>query len=219
MRITKHGIREIALSAVVTGGLAALALLFAPGAWKALTALPLLLQTWVVSFFRDPARRVPGGEGLLVSPADGAIAEISEVVEETYLGCEAVKVGIFMSIFNVHVNRAPVSGRVEHIKYTRGKFLDARDPASSTQNENNVVGVKMNARDGKVLVKQISGVIARRIICDCRVGETLERGGRIGMIKFGSRVEVFVPKSMGLKILVGVGDRVKAGSSVLGEFP
>ncbi len=218
MRITKYGLREISISASVAVPAIVLLALFVPGWWRALVVVPLVALAWVVLFFRDPERDVPEGDGLLVSPADGTIAEIADVTEETYLKCEATKIGIFMSIFNAHINRSPVSGRVEYVKHTRGKFLDARDPASSAENESNAIGMEMNDREGRILVKQISGAIARRIVCECRAGQALEKGGRIGMIKFGSRTEVFVPKSAAFKVLVKIGDRVKAGSSVLGEF-
>lgn len=217
MRITKYGIREICTVCAAAAAAGLLILLFAPGWWKAAAVVPLIPAGFVVSFFRDPERRVPAGEGLLVAPADGVVTEIADAKEETYLKCDATKIGIFLSIFNVHMNRAPVSGAVEHVEYRPGKFLDARDRASSAENESNAVGIRMSGRGG-VLVKQISGAIARRIVCACRKGDMVERGARIGMIKFGSRTEVFVPKSSGFEVGVKIGDRVKAGESVLGEF-
>jgi len=218
LRITKHGLREILIAAAAAGGSVCLLAAFTPGWWRVLVVVPLVALVWVVLFFRDPERDVPEGDDLLVSPADGTVTEIADVTEETYLKCDTTKIGIFMSIFNVHISRSPVSGRVEYVKHTRGKFLDARDPASSAENESNAIGMAMNNRDGRILFKQISGAIARRIVCECCVGQALEKGDRIGMIKFGSRTEVFVPKSAAFKVLVKIGDRVKAGSSILGEF-
>jgi len=216
--ITRHGIREIALSAVVCGVAAAVMAWLIPGWGMVALVAPAAAFLWVVSFFRDPYRRIPVGAKLVVSPADGTVTEIADVREDTYIKGEAAKIGIFLSIFSVHLNRAPLAGKVEHVQYTPGKFLDARDKASSVQNERNAIGILPNGRDGKVLVRQISGAIARRIICKCAVGDALEKGQKIGMIKFGSRTEIYVSKSLGLKVRVKIGDKVKAGSSVLGEI-
>jgi phosphatidylserine decarboxylase len=215
--ITRHGLREIFLSGVACGALAALALWLLPGWGRVAAAVPAVGFVWVLSFFRDPVRRIPAGDGLVVAPADGTITEIADVREETYIKGEAAKIGIFLSVFNVHLNRAPVAGKVEHVHYTRGKFLDARDAAASKENERNAIGILADG-GGRVLVKQISGAIARRIVCECAVGSVLAKGQKIGMIKFGSRTEVFVSKSLGLKVRVKIGDKVKAGSSVLGEI-
>ena len=217
VKITKHGLREIGLSAAACGVVAALMLIFLPVWAKAAVVAPAAVFLWVLSFFRDPARRIPPGAGLVVSPADGTVAEIADVHESTYINGQATKVGIFLSVFNVHLNRAPVAGKVEHVKYTPGAFLDARDKDCSARNESNAIGI-LPGGGGKVLVKQISGAIARRIVCECAVGDTLEKGQKIGMIKFGSRTEIFVSKSLGLRVRVKIGDKVKAGSSVLGEI-
>lgn len=218
MRITKYGLREILLSGVGCLAVAVIILLLVPGWGRAVILVPAAVFLWVLSFFRDPERRIPQGANLVVSPADGTVTEIADVQEDTYIKGKAAKIGIFLSVFNVHLNRAPVGGKVEYIKYTPGKFLDARDRNSSAENESNAVGIQIGGRGGKALVKQISGVIARRIVCDCRVGDNLEKGRTIGMIKFGSRTELFISKALGFNVRVKTGDKVKAGSSVLGEF-
>lgn len=218
MRITRHGKREILLSAAVCGVAALAIIIFLPAWLKVLLVLPLAGFAWVLSFFRDPFRRIPVGVKLVVSPADGTVTDISEAREETYIKGDAVKIGIFLSIFSVHLNRAPVAGKVEHVKYVAGKFLDARDAKATVENESNSVGIAPDGFSGKVLVRQISGAIARRIVCEVAPGKALAKGEKIGMIKFGSRTELFVSKSLGLKVRVKVGDKVKAGSSVIGEI-
>jgi len=198
---------------VVLGGAAALA------AWALppLAALPAALWLLLVNFFRDPERTPPEGEARLVSPADGRVADVQTVREDEFLHCDAVRVGIFMSVFNVHVNRAPVSGRVVHRGYRAGKFLNAMGEAASRENECSFVGIERP--DGtRVLVRQIAGLVARRIVCDCSPGDDLRRGERFGMVKFGSRLEVYVPASVPFRVAVAVGDRVKAGATVLGEI-
>ena len=209
----RDGTRELAVATVVFGGAAALALWRLP--WAA--PVPLVLLGFVFSFFRDPERSPPEGDSKLLSPADGRVADITEAAEDEFLGCDAVRIGIFMSIFNVHVNRAPVSGTVVFRDHRPGKFRNAMSAAASAENECSLIGIEC-AGGQRVLVKQIAGLIARRIVCACGVGDAVERGGRIGMVKFGSRLEVYVPRTAGLAVAVAVGDRVRAGRSVLGEL-
>ena len=177
----------------------------------AAAALPALGLLFTVSFFRDPERRIPDEKNLLVSPADGTVVEISEVDEEEFLGVPCHKIGIFLSIFNVHVNRSPCDGEVRATKYTKGKFLDARNPDSGKLNEQNAIHV------GDVLVKQIAGLIARRIVCEAKPGDTLKRGERFGMIKFGSRTELYIPKDQCQEITVKLKDKVKGGQTILAK--
>jgi len=145
------------------------------------------------------------------------VADITEAAEDEFLGCDAVRIGIFMSVFNVHVNRAPVSGTVVFRDHRPGTFHNAMSAAASAENECSLIGIECPGGQ-RVLVKQIAGLIARRIVCACGVGDAVERGRRIGMVKFGSRLEVYVPRAAGLAVAVAVGDRVRAGRSVLGEL-
>ncbi|HYE98176.1 MAG TPA: phosphatidylserine decarboxylase, partial [Planctomycetota bacterium] len=164
---------------------------------------------FTLNFFRDPSRRVPQDPGLLVSPADGTVVEISEVQETEFLKAPCHKIGIFLSVFDVHVNRAPCDGPVKAARYSPGRFLDARHPDCGACNESNALHV------GDVVVKQIAGLIARRIVCDVRPPDVVARGQRIGMIKFGSRTELYVPKDQVREIRVRLNEKVKGGETVL----
>lgn len=191
------------------------------GAWWAwalavVFAVPLVLVVW---FFRDPPRRAPSGAGLMVSPADGKIAEITRLEHDAFVGGPAVRIGIFLSIFNVHLNRAPCRGRVIELRYCRGEFLNALDPQSAIRNENMWIGLEDEAPPHrKLVVRQIAGAIARRIVCALRPGEVIERGERLGMIKLGSRTELILADRDGLQVAVQVGDRVKAGKTILAKY-
>ena len=173
---------------------------------------------FVLYFFRDPDRVIPNGFGKLVSPADGTIVEIADTFENDFINNKSLKISIFMSVASVHVNRIPYTGKVEYIKHKNGTFLDARIPKCSELNEHNILGMELENNKIKMVVKQIAGQIARRIVCDCAIGQYLKKGDRFGMIKFGSRVEVFVPKDIDLSISVKIGQKVKAGETVLGIF-
>jgi len=177
-------------------------------------AISFLLTLFVVSFFRNPERTPPGDENMVVAPADGTVIVVDRV-HETPLGSEALKISIFMSVFNVHVNRAPLDGKVIDIKYHAGRFLDARYGRASSENERN--GVVLETAAGvRIAFVQIAGLIARRIICYPRVGDVLERGTRYGLIRFGSRVDVYLP--VGVEPLVKLGDTTVAGETVLGRL-
>lgn len=171
---------------------------------------------FVLYFFRDPHRVVPEGDDKLISPADGTIVEIADMFEDNYLKDKAVKIAIFMSVLSVHVNRIPYAGTVEYMKHKNGKFLDARIPKCSDCNEHNLLGMEISAIKTKILIKQVAGQIARRIVCNCSIGQQLKKGERFGMIKFGSRLEVFIPKNVNFNASVKVGQKVKAGETVLG---
>jgi phosphatidylserine decarboxylase len=203
--LAKYGWKELVFFSLVWIGFGA-ALWFAHPAAIAAPALGLL---FTVSFFRDPIRRVPQEPNLLVAPADGTVDEISEVQENEYLKTSCTKIGIFLSVFNVHINRSPCEGKVRAVTYKPGKFLDARDPKSSSENESNAIHI------GDVLVKQIAGLIARRIVCEARPEETLARGQKFGTIKFGSRTELYIPKDQVAEISVKLKDKVKGGKTVL----
>ncbi len=181
-----------------------------------LAVVPLLGILW---FFRDPPRSVPGEPGLIVSPADGKVAEITELSHDEYLGGSAVRIGIFLSIFNVHINRAPAESRVLELRYSPGEFRNALDPASARVNEHAWIAFEEHAPPHRrMIVRQIAGAIARRIVCDLRPGEVIARGHQFGMIKFGSRTELILPKADGLRVAVRVGSRVHAGTSVLAQY-
>jgi phosphatidylserine decarboxylase len=168
----------------------------------------LLLVVFFLWFFRDPNRVIPGEAGALVSPADGKITDVSPLILN---GAQRLRISIFLNVFDVHVNRSPVSGVIRSVQYHKGKFLNAMNAASAELNEQNVVTVE---GEGQVVVfKQIAGLLARRIVFDKKVGDRVERGERVGLIKFGSRVDVLLDASATLEVKVG--DRVRGGSSVL----
>src|SRR5271170_3243794 len=183
------------------------ALVWLTGGWM-WAAVPLLLAAFFLWFFRDPERVVPGGPGVVVSPADGVVTSVEQIV--TPSGDHA-KLSIFLSVFDVHVNRSPVAGIISEVSYQKGLFLNAMNPASADKNEQNTVVVAGNGYE--VAFKQIAGLLARRIVFTKRVGDRLERGERVGLIKFGSRVDVLLPGDASLA--VEKGDRVKGGASVL----
>jgi len=174
-----------------------------------LWALPaLLLAAFFLWFFRDPDRVIPGEAGALVSPADGKVTAVSPSILN---GAERLRISIFLNVFNVHVNRSPISGVIREVRYQRGKFLNAMSAASAEQNEQNVVTVEGDGQT--VIFKQIAGLLARRIVFSKKVGDRVGRGERVGLIKFGSRVDVLVDASAVIEVKVG--DQVKGGSSVL----
>ncbi|MBP1691062.1 MAG: psd [Bacteroidetes bacterium] len=166
-------------------------------------------------FFRDPDRRPPGGEDLVLAPADGTIVLIQQTQEAEYLGGEATQVSIFMSPLNVHVNRWPLSGTVRYFRHVPGEYIVAMDEKSSLRNERTLIGLETGR--GKVLFKQIAGFIARRIVAPIKEGDTAVRGERFGMIKFGSRVDVLLPR--GAELRVKIGDHTVAGETVLAQMP
>jgi len=181
--------------------------------WPA-TAL-LLLGLFCAFFFRDPERALPPGDALVLSPADGKIVKVGAAPEGTPAGPGAQQLSIFLSIFDVHVNRSPVKGRIERVEYHKGEFLPAWDDKASLRNEQNSVTVE---KDGKrVVFKQIAGLIARRIVFKKRPGDAVERGERVGLIRFGSRVDVLLPAEARLRVREG--ERVRGGSSVIAELP
>ena len=176
--------------------------------------LPLIITLFMVLFFRDPERKIPEGEGIFVSPADGKVILVRDVYEKDYLKSESKEISIFMSLINVHVNRSPCDGKVSIVKHLSGKFLVAHKDAASMKNENTVM--VLEGKDGKIVVRQVAGFLARRIVCRAEVGDKLRRGERYGMIKFSSRLDVYLPKDV--KIKVKSGDKVKAGETILGQM-
>jgi phosphatidylserine decarboxylase len=181
----------------------------------ALLVIPVLI--WLFAFFRDPERDVPVDQDVMVSPADGTVSDISELPHDELIGGPAVRVGIFLSVFNVHINRSPCDGKVLNAYYKKGKFINAmRHELASDENESNTI-VLGDPTSGKpvAVVKQIVGLIARRIIFSADKGQLLRRGERIGMIKFGSRTELTVPKWMEPQVQVIVGQTVRGAADVI----
>jgi phosphatidylserine decarboxylase len=186
--------------------------------WLAVAALAVsgLLIVW---FFRSPPRHAPTAAGLVVSPADGKVVAIDEIEHDEFVGGPAVQIGIFLSIFNVHINRAPVAGRVVGVRYKKGKYLNALRPESARENEQLAVRMQETAAPyRRYVVRQITGAIARRIVCWLKPGDELARGEEFGMIKLGSRTELVLPREAGLAIRARLGDKVHAGTSVLAEY-
>ncbi|MBW1896584.1 MAG: phosphatidylserine decarboxylase family protein [Deltaproteobacteria bacterium] len=207
--IAREGYPFIVGSAILTAlvavfGLYGLALFF------------LGLTAFVCFFFRDPERFIPDQEGAVVSPADGKILVMERVKESEFASEETLKISIFMSVFNVHVNRIPESGHVADVVYRPGKFVSANLDKASKDNERNAVSLTLTGGQ-KLIVVQIAGLIARRIVCNIRKGDPLSRGERFGLIRFGSRLDVYLPPDT--KPAVGVGDKVLAGTSILGYLP
>ena len=178
-----------------------------------LAIIPVLLGAFFLWFFRDPEREIPEGEGLVVSPADGKVTEAVRIV--TPEG-ESLRLSIFLNVFNVHVNRSPISGTLRQVTYRKGKYLNAMNPASAEQNEQNRALIESDA-GYFVSFTQIAGLLARRIVFHAKEGARLERGQRVGLIKFGSRVDVMLPGHAELQVKKG--DHVKGGSSILATVP
>ncbi len=181
------------------------------GCWW-LSIAPVLLAAFFLWFFRDPRRTIPSGPGLIVSPGDGRVTETATLA--TPEGPRQ-RISIFLSVFNVHVNRSPIGGVLTAVRYQKGQYLNAMNPASADRNEQNIATVRGEGIE--VTFKQIAGLLARRIVFNLKEGDTVERGQRVGLIKFGSRVDVLLPVEAVLRVKVG--DRVQGGASVLAAMP
>jgi len=214
MRIAPEGWPFIGIGLALTAALAVIAWAW-PGWALALPLLAALLTVWVVVFFRDPARPGPRGDRLVIAPADGRVLSVAPVEESMYLHQQATRISIFMNVFNVHVNRFPVSGEVDIVHYNPGEFVTASLDKASLVNEQASVGI-VGPR-GRVLVRQIAGLIARRIVTDVAPGDAAVQGERFGMIRFGSRVDVFLQTAAAVR--VAPGQPVRAGQTVLAEYP
>ena len=215
--MTRYGYDAIAITAVLAVGGTWLVWAFTDQLWVKvpISLLLVALFGFTLNFFRDPDRVTPAGENLIISPADGKVIQVRSVREDEYMKEEAVEVSIFMSPLNVHVNRIPISGRVDYYRYIPGEYLVAFDDKSSLRNERTHIGIA-NGRF-KVFFKQIAGFVARRIIAEVKEGLTVNAGERFGMIRFGSRVDIFVPKHAVVKVKAG--DIAVAGSTVVAEVP
>jgi len=181
---------------------------------KILTGIVAVIFLFNFYFFRDPDRTIPSGNDLILSPADGTVVLIEDVEEPYYFKTKVKRVSIFLSVFNVHVNRMPVTGKVEFLKYIKGKFLVAFADKASEENEQSIIGIQHEK--GKILFKQIAGIIARRIVYHVVEGDTVSAGDRFGLIRYGSRVDMFFPENVELN--VSLKDKVYGGETVIGEF-
>ncbi len=214
MNFAREGLPLIGIAAAIAGG--AFLLAVARRSWPLwLLAFALLLVAlWVAYFFRDPERAGDRGDRIVVAPADGKIVMITDVEEPAFVQGRATRISIFMNVFSVHVNRYPVSGTVRYVHRTPGKFLNAVGEQASLENEQMSVGIEAGTH--RVLVRQIAGLIARRIITYSAVGDVVTQGERMGIIRFGSRVDVFLPAGSALRVTVG--ELSSAGTTVLGEL-
>ena len=208
MRIAREGWPFIAIAWLVT--------LAAAFLWWPAALLLGILAVWVVAFFRDPIRPGLRGDRFVVAAAEGHVVHVIETDEPMYVKERSVRISIFLSVFDVHVNRYPVDGTVELVHYNKGKFLHAADEKASLDNEQSSVGLR--GPHGRVLVRQIAGLIARRIVTDSKPGDRVAQGARLGLIRFGSCTDVFLPLSARPAIKVKPGDRVRVGGTVLAEY-
>jgi phosphatidylserine decarboxylase len=208
MRIAKEG-----YPLILTG--AALTTVAAAAGWKLASGALGLATLAIAGFFRDPERRIPAAEGVVVAPADGRIVSIADVSDSSPFSGAVTRVSIFLSPLDVHINRMPVAGRVQDVLYQPGKFLPAYRDEATQQNEQNSLGV-IDPQERLFGVVQVAGVLARRIVCWVKSGDLLGRGERFGLIMFGSRTDLYLPR--GCKLEVGQGQKVKGGETIVGRF-
>ena len=211
--LTRHGWREMLIGTMV---LAVTGFVLGLAFWPlALITIPVLI--WLFAFFRDPHRIVPEEQHAVVSPADGTVSDITQIEHDEILGGPAVRIGIFLSVFNVHVNRSPCDGRVLRLDYRKGKFINAmrHDEASSDNESNTIILAEPKGDRPVAVVRQIVGMIARRIVCTVKPGDIVARGDRIGMIKFGSRTELYLPMWLEPRVKVTIGQPVRGASDVV----
>ena len=227
MRIpfTRYGLPQVLAYPAVTLAVMAALFIFLPGgggvalALASAEAILFLILVWMLLFFRDPRRKITPNEQILLSPADGTITDIAET-ESPALGGKALRIGMFLSIFNVHLNRMPCAARVESVHYKKGQFKNAMSGESGRINESNeVLMTRLAEPRDRLLVRQVSGAIARRIVCEAKPGQEYAQGFAFGMIKFGSRTELYLPlRGGGYDVMVKLGDKVRAGLSPLIEY-
>lgn len=215
MSFAREGLVFIGIAAAAAAAAFAIALAQGSTTFWLIAFVLTILALWVAYFFRDPERSGERGESIVVSPADGKIVMIAEVQEPAFIGGAAMRISVFMNVFNVHVNRYPLDGTVRYVHYNPGRFLNAATEKSSLENEQMSVGLETGS--GKILVRQIAGLIARRIVTYSKEGQAVKQGERMGIIRFGSRVDVFIP--MDSRIRVKVGETSNAGVTVLADLP
>jgi len=212
--IATDGVRVIVITALIFGIFIIISCLFPLSVLKVVTVIIGFIFLFNLYFLRDPERSIPAGENLILSPADGTVVDISEVEEPYYFNARVKKVSIFLSILDVHVNRIPVTGKIELVRYIKGKFRLAFVDKASEENEQSIIGIRH--RKGKILFKQIAGIIARRIIYHIEEEDSVTAGDRFGLIRYGSRVDIFFPDNVDLKI--NLKDKVFGGETVIGKF-
>jgi phosphatidylserine decarboxylase len=212
---TKYGYNTIGVALIISFVLIVLGIFLNNNFIKIpLIVLSVLIIIFTLNFFRDPERETPNQNNIVISPADGRVLFVKEVIDNKFLNGKAKMVSIFMSPLNVHVNRIPISGKVEYFKYIKGDYIAAFEDKASERNERTEIGISNSA--GKVLFTQVAGFVARRIICELKVGDDVNIGNRFGMIKFGSRVDVIVPIEW--QVMVKKDDNVAAGETILFEY-
>jgi len=222
--LTKYGWPQVVVfpAAILTAMIVGLALgVLYLSAWVVVPAEVLLAAAliWVLSFFRDPDRLSPRDKKILLAPADGKVTDIEIVEENDFIDGAALRIGLFLSIFNAHINRAPCNVKVEKITYRPGKYKNAMKPRSGRVNESNDIEMtRIDSPEDRLVVRQISGAVARRIVCQANQGQKLTGGEKFGMIKFGSRTELYIPAHENKKCLVKIGDKVKAGLTPLIKY-
>ncbi len=222
--LTKYGLPQVVVYPAIGAAAMVVVPIVARGClptWAVATVEAVLgaVLIWSLSFFRDPQRLCPSDRNILLAPADGTITNIDEVQEDSFIGGKAVRIGIFLSIFSAHINRAPCNVKVKKITYKKGKYKNAMNPQSGRVNESNDLAfVRTDAPRDKLIVRQVSGAIARRIVCATGAGQELAGGERFGMIKFGSRTELYLPVRKEARCLVEIGDKVKAGLTALVRY-
>lgn len=216
MRFTRHGFREMLIGSLAL----AIAAVGLGLAWWPLALVVLPLLVFLFAFFRDPERDIPQDQFAMVSPADGKVSDITQLPHHELLGGPCVRVGIFLSVFNVHINRSPCDGKVIDVRYKRGRFINAlhHDQASEQNESNTLVLAEPTSGQPVAIVKQIVGLIARRIVCEKEVGDRCSRGERIGMIKFGSRTELYIPSRLEPTIVVAIGQSVRGAADVIARL-
>jgi len=222
--LTKYGFPEVVIYPAALLALMGATGLFGP-AWLplwgviAVEGILAAILAWALMFFRDPRREPPRDDSVLLAPADGTITDVDRVQDAEFIGGPALRVGIFLSIFNTHINRAPCDAKVDRIPYRPGKYVNAMSPKAGQVNEsNNIAMIRTGHPQDRLLVRQISGAIARRIVCAAKEGQQLAGGEQFGMIKFGSRTELYLSASEEVVCLVRIGDKVKAGVTPLVKY-
>ena len=214
MTIAKEARREFTLVSLLTLSALFAALILRQAFWVSLATLLGIIWVGLALFFRDPARAIPREDGYYYAPADGKVVVVERVNEPIFVQCEALRIAIFMSIADVHVNRTPGKGVVIFTRHVPGKFIQAFRPEAALENEHNLIG--MGHGGDRILIKQIAGILARRIVCSVQLDDELEAGDRIGMIKFGSRVELYLPTDC--QALIQTGDIVRAGITPVARY-
>lgn len=214
MKIAPEGVPFVIIACGGLVTLAGVAWLAGGGWWLMVPGGWTIVALWIPWFFRDPPRSGPRGDNLVIAPADGKVVSVRDVDDREFIDGSATQVSVFMNVFDVHVNRHPVSGTVRYRRYRPGTFVNAARDKASTENEQMALGIETT--HGRVLVRQIAGLIARRIVTDAAVDEVVRQGARLGMIRFGSRVDTLLPTTA--RVSVGVGDRTRAGHTVIAEW-